>query len=489
MAKKVRRNAPCPCGSGKKYKKCCLQKDEAEKARFTPRRRTAEASVDSLRNKIMGFLKKQNLTDHLPEAMAQYFGTTADEIDDMGLYDEEALGLMEWFVHDFVLPDYGEPPIAAYLKSNPKLTSEERQILEDWQRTNLSVYQVTEIEAGHGVQAEDIFTGEEFFFHDVNLSRIIKQWELVICRKVWVLDEWQLSAVATRLMPRDKKDIDDFVMAHYQDYLQDHPTATISEFLQRKGYLLHHFVIDMEIEAPIMPKLVTSHGEEIDYYEALYDVVDYMHVIDKLSTILDYEIIESTENSKGEFVCYTFDWLQRGESATLFDDEVASEGLSVHSFFTAGPGQEQYLLLGTVEVTPKRLKLSVTGKERFKAGKKVLEKNLGTAIRHRVDSIESLDSKLSKGTGRQPKAQEIEPEVERQILEDLHDEHFRKWLDMRIPALGNRTPREASKTEEGRRELEDLLRVLEHNERLKKEKGKPEYDVSWIRKELGMEKG
>ena len=26
--KKIGRNAPCPCGSGKKYKKCCLPKDE-----------------------------------------------------------------------------------------------------------------------------------------------------------------------------------------------------------------------------------------------------------------------------------------------------------------------------------------------------------------------------------------------------------------------------------------------------------------------------
>jgi hypothetical protein len=24
----VGRNAPCPCGSGKKYKRCCLQRDE-----------------------------------------------------------------------------------------------------------------------------------------------------------------------------------------------------------------------------------------------------------------------------------------------------------------------------------------------------------------------------------------------------------------------------------------------------------------------------
>ncbi len=35
--KAMERNAPCPCGSGKKYKKCCLAKDEA--ARATPEAR------------------------------------------------------------------------------------------------------------------------------------------------------------------------------------------------------------------------------------------------------------------------------------------------------------------------------------------------------------------------------------------------------------------------------------------------------------------
>jgi hypothetical protein len=33
MMKKIGRNDPCPCGSGKKYKKCCLQKDEEKELR------------------------------------------------------------------------------------------------------------------------------------------------------------------------------------------------------------------------------------------------------------------------------------------------------------------------------------------------------------------------------------------------------------------------------------------------------------------------
>ena len=27
MSNKPHRNGPCPCGSGKKYKKCCMEKD------------------------------------------------------------------------------------------------------------------------------------------------------------------------------------------------------------------------------------------------------------------------------------------------------------------------------------------------------------------------------------------------------------------------------------------------------------------------------
>ena len=36
VLKKVGRNEPCPCGSGKKYKKCCLMKDEEARSRVSP---------------------------------------------------------------------------------------------------------------------------------------------------------------------------------------------------------------------------------------------------------------------------------------------------------------------------------------------------------------------------------------------------------------------------------------------------------------------
>ena len=48
---KVGRNDPCPCGSGKKYKRCCLEKDEAAAralAAATPPPSVAEEIADKL---------------------------------------------------------------------------------------------------------------------------------------------------------------------------------------------------------------------------------------------------------------------------------------------------------------------------------------------------------------------------------------------------------------------------------------------------------
>jgi len=42
---KTGRNEPCPCGSGKKYKKCCLLEEQLEKRN------------DSIKNKIIFVIK------------------------------------------------------------------------------------------------------------------------------------------------------------------------------------------------------------------------------------------------------------------------------------------------------------------------------------------------------------------------------------------------------------------------------------------------
>jgi Tfp pilus assembly protein PilF len=63
---KIGRNAPCPCGSGKKYKKCCLlNQNEAKrhsakkKIRFIP----VYTDLDQLSNCVVDLIKENKLDE------------------------------------------------------------------------------------------------------------------------------------------------------------------------------------------------------------------------------------------------------------------------------------------------------------------------------------------------------------------------------------------------------------------------------------------
>jgi tetratricopeptide (TPR) repeat protein len=68
---KIARNAPCPCGSGKKYKRCCLKKIEdqrtgARRAAPTakpPGRALEEDDLDELSNRAVDLIKLGKLDE------------------------------------------------------------------------------------------------------------------------------------------------------------------------------------------------------------------------------------------------------------------------------------------------------------------------------------------------------------------------------------------------------------------------------------------
>ncbi len=53
--KEVGRNDPCPCGSGKKYKKCCAQKPPIQRRTF---RQIESSQVESSIQRVTGVLSK-----------------------------------------------------------------------------------------------------------------------------------------------------------------------------------------------------------------------------------------------------------------------------------------------------------------------------------------------------------------------------------------------------------------------------------------------
>ena len=78
---KIGRNAPCPCGSGKKYKKCCLpgKKGKGRRSsdvRFMP----VFTELDQLSNSVMDLIKEGRL-DKAESVSRRLLAEYSDQID------------------------------------------------------------------------------------------------------------------------------------------------------------------------------------------------------------------------------------------------------------------------------------------------------------------------------------------------------------------------------------------------------------------------
>ena len=65
---KIGRNQPCPCGSGKKYKRCCWHRDRTAHPRTTPAEsphgyHLAETGLDGLSNSVVDLVEEGRLDE------------------------------------------------------------------------------------------------------------------------------------------------------------------------------------------------------------------------------------------------------------------------------------------------------------------------------------------------------------------------------------------------------------------------------------------
>jgi len=75
--KEVGRNDPCPCGSGKKYKKCCAQKPPMQRRTF---RQIESSQVESSIQRVTGVLS-QTFRNAPPQAADKTDGVVKKSLD------------------------------------------------------------------------------------------------------------------------------------------------------------------------------------------------------------------------------------------------------------------------------------------------------------------------------------------------------------------------------------------------------------------------
>ncbi len=139
-------------------------------------------------------------------------------------------------------------------------------------------------------------------------------------------------------------------------------------------------------------------------------------------------------------------------------------------------------IYGEVQLHGGRLVLSCHSREWLARGRTLLEENLGTTLQHLADTV--ADPELSPAA--MPHERPIDTEESRRIEQTLIEHHYEKWLDQPSPALGGKSPREASKEREARDTLLDLLRTIDNLEAHRGRLTGVTCDTTWLYSELGL---
>jgi hypothetical protein len=147
------RNSPCPCGSGRKYKQCCLRAPSYPLSTRAPAR---YASIATYATRAVSVEVAQELAA-LAEPEAALFALD--------------LAIFEGGVLDDYLDERGD-----------LLPGDELALVERWRSVPLAPYEVTAVQPGTSLTMRPLLDGDPVRLADQSLSRGVRRLDLLVAR-------------------------------------------------------------------------------------------------------------------------------------------------------------------------------------------------------------------------------------------------------------------------------------------------------------------
>ncbi len=483
---KVGRNDPCPCGSGRKYKKCCLLKQSAAPAASRP-----SGPESRLQERLDAYIERSLPKAEVHRAMREYFGERMD-LDERTLeFDSETVdaewpAFLDWLLHDFRLSD-GQTPIARFLgERGHSLPTEEHAMLEGRQDTAVGLLEVVDLEPGKSLTLRDVFSGETFQVREVRGSLSAARWDLLSNRLIRVRGERQLAGAGILFHASDREGLVQHVTARYEAFRRGNPDASWRDFFRAESLIFRRYAEQLARDYR-PPALHTVEGHPVVLGRLRYAVRDHKRLLTALSAAPDFEDTTQADDPPGT---RQYAWLRTGPAERHVTEVPRPEGgMMLTSQRFEGSGKPGPSGLGNLTLTRDQLTVEALSAQRLAWAKARLGELAGDALDLRADIVEDAWRKAEAAarSGRAEKpSSEIPPEVQTRLLGQTMHRHFKTWLEEGIPTLEGRTPRAAARDLQFRPKLIQLLREIENHQDRARQQGQPWYDIAWLWEELGI---
>ncbi len=436
---KIGRNDPCHCGSGKKYKKCCLNNGIASQE-------FSWSKMHKSRNELVDIMMKFAMTKYGKESIFEAWDEFSCWDDDAPEFDPEAHQnqiFMPWFFYDWtpdpenttVMDDkYHDIQIGRALldcKMN-QLSSLQIDYIEKCLESPFSFFEIIKCIKGEGYQLKDLFTFEEYNVVEKMGSKSTQEGDILFGKLVTIEAVTTLEACSPFAIPPSMKRLIQELRNHINIAY-----PTISNDILKKYHFdfldLYHDFHD-SILNPKPPRICNTDGDDIIPQKLFYEVDSFDEVFEKLHCL---DIISTREelleeaifDSNGELKELEFTWYKKGNKKHKSWDNT---------------------ILGHIELKDKKIIVSVNSNERAQKIKKIISKSLGKKAVYKNSVIEDLtqmfDRKVNSFKQSLNNQDDLidNQEVQEKIKEMMRD-HWSNWVNEQIPALGGKTPQQAAK--------------------------------------------
>lgn len=453
--KKPGRNDPCPCGSGKKYKHCCLKTEETQ---------VVSASSGAV-PKAIDWL----FTMHGPavrEAMDDGFFGGLDDEEYKQLKDQHPdsfegimINALEWLLADGVIAVKGQEHRVSELllaRGGPLFSVEQQQWIKLLATKPLRLYEVTEAVQGKSMHLKDVLLPEST--------------PVLVQEKAGSQQAIKFDLIAARIVPLESH----FVLSGGIYAFPRHRSFDlIAELRSELEGVDPDSALAKEITSVIIPdhwlKLFTTAFE-------IPQLVDY---------ITGNPILLITDHYR------VHDWLALEQALSSKTDVKGGHEEGWSRVFEGSDGQVRRSLSIDPSKRSDQIKVSYRTQQYADTGRPWFESIAGTSVAfvsREISDPKGILSNKRPGEVSKPSATaQMPPEELTEFFEKHIRQFYQSWADKPVPVLDNKTPREAITTEKGLEQVKFLLHSYENNEAQQaneQHRAPVSYDFLW--QELGI---
>ncbi len=436
---RVGRNAPCPCGSGRKYKKCCLGADEQV--------RREDPKAESLHERDARLVADiyQWAVPRFGKAWMEALGDVADEI-------VAAQLLVSWCAYHAVVG--GRRVADRFLDARRHhLSDADRMWLTSQQDSWLSIWEVAACEPGVGIQLKDLLSGELRQVREVSGSKTLVKRDAVLAR---VVDHGGMS-VLCGMFPRPL------------------PPSAVAEVVHRVRSRLR-----LKRAVPIERLRSVAIGRYMVrlWDEAVDGLVERVRIPPKFTNTDGDDLLLVTDHFEFDAMArpQVEKRLMKVDGAHVIEQDDAVTRIDFRHQRT----EDECAIVGHAELSDAALTLETNSLKRADRLRQLVQSSCGALLRHCQRERSDPRAPCQSLTNPTP-----EPPGAAGVVRSFKERHYRNWIDEALPALNGQTPRQAIRSAAGRERVDVLLKDMENMESRLPEDHR--HDFTQIRCELGLE--